>query len=171
MASMNRARSEIYKLYRRNYEIEVEGEDPDDFLVTIDGPRETPFAGGRFKVRVQIPKEFPFKSPSIGFTTRIFHPNIDETSGSVCLDVLNQVWSPLYDIVNVVETFLPQLLSYPNPNDPLNPEAGKLYLSNKEEYNRRVAEYVKSYAIPKRPKEEKVASSEEVTDYELCEEI
>ncbi|KAI5172582.1 ubiquitin-conjugating enzyme E2 H [Nematocida sp. LUAm3] len=145
---MNRIRSEIHKLYKKNYCVECDAESPgSSFIVTIQGPEGTPFHEGLFKVRVYLPQEFPFKSPSIGFITKIFHPNIDETSGSVCLDVLNQVWSPLYDVLNIIETFLPQLLSYPNAEDPLNPEAGKLFLSSRESYEKRVREYVKKYAI------------------------
>lgn len=42
------------------------------------------------------------------------------------------------DLLNVFETFLPQLLLYPNPTDPLNGEAAALLMREPEAYNSKV---------------------------------
>ncbi|KAJ6134972.1 Ubiquitin-conjugating enzyme E2 8 [Penicillium capsulatum] len=106
----------------------------------------SPFIGGHWKIHVELPDQYPYKSPSIGFVNRIFHPNIDELSGSVCLDVINQTWSPMYDMLNIFEVFLPQLLRYPNPADPLNGEAAALMMREPKAYEAKVKEYVAKYA-------------------------
>lgn len=59
-------------------------------------------------------------------------------SGSVCLDVINQTWSPMYDMINIFEAFLPHLLRYPNPSDPLNGEAAALMLRDPKGYESKV---------------------------------
>lgn len=59
-------------------------------------------------------------------------------SGSVCLDVINQTWSPMYDMINIFEAFLPHLLRYPNPSDPLNGEAAALLLRDPSGYDTKV---------------------------------
>ena len=74
------------------------------------------------------------------------HPNVDEASGSVCLDVINQTWSPMFDLVNVFSVFLPQLLLYPNPADPLNRQAAQLLMKDPTAYQTRVREHVKQHA-------------------------
>lgn len=42
------------------------------------------------------------------------------------------------DLVNIFEVFLPQLLLYPNPSDPLNGEAASLMMKDRESYEKKV---------------------------------
>ncbi len=42
------------------------------------------------------------------------------------------------DLINVFEVFLPQLLLYPNPTDPLNGEAAALLMREPQAYNQKV---------------------------------
>lgn len=42
------------------------------------------------------------------------------------------------DMINIFEVFLPQLLRYPNPNDPLNGEAAALLMRHPAEYDAKV---------------------------------
>ncbi len=58
------------------------------------------------------------------------------------MDVINQSWSPMFDLVNIFDVFLPQLLLYPNPKDPLNGDAAQLLLKDEKSYNKRVQDYV-----------------------------
>jgi ubiquitin-protein ligase len=44
------------------------------------------------------------------------------------------------DLINVFEVFLPQLLAYPNPSDPLNGEAAALMLRDPEKYKAKIRE-------------------------------
>ncbi|KAF8533111.1 ubiquitin-conjugating enzyme [Trichophaea hybrida] len=129
-----------------DYEVTLVNDNRSEFYVRFKGPDETPFTGGTWKVHVELPDQYPYKSPSIGFVNRIFHPNIDELSGSVCLDVINQTWSPMFDMINIFEVFLPQLLRYPNPTDPLNGEAAALLMREPKQYEAKVKEYVQKYA-------------------------
>ena len=44
----------------------------------------------------------------------------------------------MFDMINIFEVFLPQLLRYPNPTDPLNGEAAALLIKDQKSYDTKV---------------------------------
>ena len=44
----------------------------------------------------------------------------------------------MFDMINIFEVFLPQLLRYPNPTDPLNGEAAALLMRDSKSYDTKV---------------------------------
>jgi ubiquitin-conjugating enzyme E2 A len=70
------------------------------------------------------------------FISKMFHPNI-YADGKICLDILQNQWSPIYDI-SAILTSIQSLLSDPNPASPANAEASQLYERDRREYNKRV---------------------------------
>ena len=100
------------------------------------GPEDTPWEGGTFKLTLQFTEEYPNKAPTVKFATKMFHPNI-YADGSICLDILQNQWSPIYDVAAVL-TSIQSLLCDPNPNSPANSEAAMLFRDSVREYNKRV---------------------------------
>lgn len=136
----------MMKLLMSDHEVELVNDNMQEFHVKFRGPKDTPYEKGVWRLHVELPDNYPYKSPSIGFVNKIFHPNIDVASGSICLDVINSTWSPLYDLKNIVEWMIPGLLKEPNGSDPLNNEAATLQLRDKKLYEEKIKEYIDKYA-------------------------
>ena len=112
---------------------------------TLMGPKGSPYENGVFFLDIHFPSDYPFKPPKVSFTTRIYHPNIN-TSGGICLDILKDNWSPALTTSKVLLSIC-SLLTDPNPSDPLVPDIAKLYVSDREKFNKNAAECTKKYAM------------------------
>ncbi|KAH9720115.1 UBC core domain-containing protein [Citrus sinensis] len=149
MSSPSKRRDmDVMKLMMSDYNVETINDGLNEFNVEFHGPKESLYEGGVWKIRVELPDAYPYKSPSIGFVNKIYHPNVDEMSGSVCLDVINQSWSPMFD--------------------PLNGDAASLMMKDRKQYDQKVKEYCERYA-----KKENIVNStadEESGDEEISEE-
>ncbi|XP_017846135.1 ubiquitin-conjugating enzyme E2 H [Drosophila busckii] len=123
-------------------------DDMSNLDVRLEGPMGTAYEGGVWTVNVAMPQEYPLKAPRLRFVTKILHPNIEFTTGLVCMNVFKQAWSANYDLLNIFETFLPQLLRHPNPHDPLNHHAAAIMKQSEKDFRDRVSMFLKMYALP-----------------------
>ncbi|KAL4297713.1 hypothetical protein GQ457_12G023280 [Hibiscus cannabinus] len=130
----------------------------------IEGPEETVYGNGIFKIKIQIPERYPLQPPIVTFATPIYHPNIDN-GGRICLDTLNLppkasfvqshdeygclskqgAWQPSLNISTVL-TSIRLLLSEPNPDDGLMCEASREYKYNKQAFERKARSMTEKYA-------------------------
>ena len=110
------------------------------WLATVDGPADTAYAGGRFRLALQFADDYPLQPPRVRFLTRVFHPNVDIASGAVCVDLLTDAhWTPAAN-VRVVLLSLQSLLADPTAVDaesPANAEAAALLKNDRPAFERR----------------------------------
>lgn len=127
-------------------QVTVNEEDVSEITATIEGPQGTPYAGGTFKMKLCLTKEFPSSPPKGFFMTKIFHPNVSST-GEICVNVLKKDWHEKMGIRNVLLT-VKCLLIHPNPESALNEEAGRLLLEHYKDYASRAKLMTEIHAMP-----------------------
>ncbi len=123
----------------------VKQSDITKWKATIMGPEKTPYEGGVFYLDVTFTDKYPFKPPSIKFTTKVYHPNINK-NGEICLDILKGQWSPALTMDKVLLSIC-SLLTDPNADDPLDAEAASKYKNNRKEFDEVARQYTQSYAM------------------------
>ncbi|PSN73068.1 UBC-like protein [Corynespora cassiicola Philippines] len=104
--------------------------------VLLAGPVGTPYAKGVWRLHLDIPPTYPSSPPTATFRTRLWHPNIDESSGAVCVETLKRDWSSDLKLRDVLVT-ISCLLIQPNPASALNEAAGKLASEDWDSFCRR----------------------------------
>ena len=121
----------------------IDPQDISEFNATLIGPEGTPYAGGMYLLHVKYHDNTPFSPPKIEFLTKIFHPNITE-EGTISLSILSSDWTPALTM-NKTLLSIQSLLADPNPHDPVNAEAGKLYLEDYEQFESIAKQYRNMY--------------------------
>ncbi|GIX88153.1 ubiquitin-conjugating enzyme E2-24 kDa [Caerostris extrusa] len=104
----------------------LKGDNLFEWIATIVGPPGSVYEEGIFKLNIKFSKQYPFKPPYVYFKTKIYHCNID-SSGEVCLDILDNKWSPAITVYSLLLSIC-SLLSDCNPKDPLVSDIARLYL-------------------------------------------
>lgn len=95
------------------------------------------YEGLVYKLSLNFPNGYPFTAPTVKFLTPCFHPNVD-AHGNICLDILKDKWSALYDVRTILLS-IQSLLGDPNNDSPLNAQAAQLW-SNQTSYKKQLHE-------------------------------
>ena len=88
-------------------ELEQYGGDPLCLKAKICAPKGSIYEGGEFFADILIPDQYPFSPPKVRIETKIWHPNVCLATGEVCLNILQNEWTPALRI----RTFLLTLQS------------------------------------------------------------
>ena len=112
--------------------------------ITLVGPQDTPYAGGMFFLTADFPEDYPNAKPEIRFTNKIYHLNVRESDGHICISTLNQ-WVPNTPIVSVISAIF-ALFYEQNPFSPYSVTMAAQYKLNRNQFNKTAQEWTQKYA-------------------------
>eukprot|EP01033_Poteriospumella_lacustris_P008696 gene8696-6253_t len=147
---ISRLMGEIRDLVRRPAEgvefVANEHDTVSEIHAFISGPEETPYFGGKFRLKLVISEEYPNVPPKGYFLTRIYHPNV-ATNGEICVNTLKRDWNSEVTIKHILQV-IRCLLIIPFPESSLNEEAGKLFMESYDEFAARARLMSEVHSIP-----------------------
>ena len=93
---INKELNDLAKNPQNGIEIFADENNIYKWTALIQGLENTPYEGGIFKILIDFPTDYPFKPPKFKFGTKIYHPNVSETSGAISMTGIccSDKWSP-----------------------------------------------------------------------------
>ncbi|KAI0340130.1 ubiquitin-conjugating enzyme, partial [Trametopsis cervina] len=123
----------------------VKVETIDDNMYTwkcsIKAADNSPYKGGTFHFVLTLPENFPFKAPAVAFSTKIYHPGINE-EGHICVPVLRDQWKPTVTLSSVLAV-IQEKLNNPSADDPFEPEIAALIKTDNAKFLATAKEWTK----------------------------
>jgi len=117
-----------------------------DLQVILNGPKGTPYEGGKFLISVKLPFTYPNAAPKVRFLTKIYHINID-ANGVPCpgqIGISN--WSPANNIAGLLRNIADKM-GDPDATVPrYEAVKGAAYDTDPVGYFRLAAEWTRLYA-------------------------
>lgn len=128
------------------FSVEIEG--PKEYDPSPSGePRASPYAEGLFRVALKLSDSYPAEAPDVRFTTRLWHPLVNEADGRLCVDFLKSQWTPTLGVRDVLVA-LRRMLAQPHLNNELSVNtSAKEELSDLARFDAHARAEVAKYAL------------------------
>ena len=125
-------------------------EDLYKWQVIIVGPPDTTYEGGRFRLKVIFPEEYPFKEPYLEFETKIYSYLVHD-NGRFCnlCYAAEHWWNPSTTIRQVISERIMKIFNSPEKyfGSFLREDLATLYRRDKNEYLSKARESTKKYSF------------------------
>ncbi|KAK7014990.1 ubiquitin-conjugating enzyme E2-16 kDa [Favolaschia claudopus] len=148
MTALRRIQKELADINKKPIEgISVETKDDSlfEWKCAIKAASDSPYKNGTFHFTMSLPQNFPFKAPTVTFTTKIYHPGINE-EGSICVPVLRDEWKPSVTLSSVL-IIIQEKVNNPDPDDPFEPQIAALLKNDKAKFLATAKEWTKKHAM------------------------
>ena len=120
----------------------------------VNGPEDSLYEDGTFYFKIFFPKDYPFKPFKIRFTTKIYHPYINEIGDIHCCDFPNFFtdynipgnWNINFTLrmaIGEIRDKLKNIVIHCGGN---NREATQMFLEDKNKFNEIAKEWTQKYA-------------------------
>lgn len=110
----------------------------------IQGPANSPYAGGLFLLRLIFPTQYPFKAPKLKFVTKVYHPSVQTETGEICQDVVG-TWGPTLNAKHCLSVVY-SMLQAPESDHPLEEEIATQLREKPKEFEKMAKKFTKDYA-------------------------
>lgn len=108
---------------------------------------DTPYHQGTFHVKLVLGEDYPNSPPKGYFITTIYHPNVHQGTGDICVDTLKKEWNST-NTLETIFTVIRCLLIIPNPDSALNSEAAHKFQYDNENFVKRAKLFTEAHAMP-----------------------
>ncbi|KAJ3424010.1 dorsal interacting protein [Anaeramoeba flamelloides] len=104
----------------------------------VPGKKGTLWEGGKFKMKLYFPEDYPASPPKARFVPPLFHVNC-YPSGTVCLSILSDGWKPGINLKQIM-LGIQNWFDDPNPESPAQRPALEVFLKDRGAYDQKIRE-------------------------------
>jgi ubiquitin-conjugating enzyme E2 D/E len=128
------------------YSVELKDDDLYLWNCSIQGLQNSCYEGGTFHFRIQFTDEYPVEPPTLTFTTRIYHPNIESDRGVVGWKMVGKDWHQNNSVEKVLMS-LRALLERPELESAVITAIAQEYENKPNVFHKKAREWTDLYAV------------------------